>query len=68
MLSPEHRSSAEGKNRSSEPANVVEQAIVRRTVARDLFPSSKQELLRGLVLREVLGKPKCMQSSTTKHF
>ena len=68
MLIPEHRNSAEDKPSSGVTAKVTAQAKHSRNVSREFSLGSKQDLLRALVMREVLGEPKCKQSSSRKQF
>lgn len=68
MLIPEHRNTADDKPSSGVTPKVGAQAQLCRTRSRELFPDSKQDLLRALVMREVLGEPKCKQSSSRKQF
>ncbi|MEY3601053.1 MAG: hypothetical protein RL169_297, partial [Armatimonadota bacterium] len=49
-------------------ANVAAQAQLLRNRSMEYFPGSKRDLLRALVMREVLGEPKCKQSSSRKQF
>jgi hypothetical protein len=37
-----------------------------RTKVQGLFPGSRQDLLRALMMHEVLAQPKCKQSSLRK--
>jgi hypothetical protein len=66
MLNPEHRSQA--MNTPAATTKIAAQAQLFRTRHREFFPGSKQDLLRALVMREVLGEPKCKQSSSRKQF
>jgi hypothetical protein len=68
MLIPEHRNTAEHKPSSGVTAKVAAQAQLFRNRSREFFPGNKQDLLRALVMREVLGEPKCKQSSSRKQF
>lgn len=66
MVNPENRIPA--MNTSPATTNVAAQEQDFRTLHRNIFPGSKQDLLRALVMREVLGEPKCKQSSSRKQF
>lgn len=66
MLNPEHRNQA--MNTPAATTKIAAQAQLFRSRQREFFTGNKQELIRALVMREVLGEPKCKQSSSRKQF
>ncbi len=66
MQNPEHRPQTVDIETHATKSALQTQAI--RTGHRALIPRSKQDLLRAVVMCEVLGKPKCRQSSIKKQF
>lgn len=66
MQNPEHRPQTVDIETHATKSTLQTQAI--RTGHSALMPRSKQDLLRAVVMCEVLGKPKCRQSSIKKQF